>query len=85
MCVTPPTKKAPIPQKKIVRLLRRDASTLSADEEEALDDAFGECIDEFAEKMMEDKDDLWGLLTKAGPAKGWHAPYRFTIRIHMSV
>ena len=68
-----------------MRLLRRDASTLSADEEEALDDAFGECIDEFAEKMMEDKDDLWGLPTKAGPAKGWHAPSRFTIRIHMSV
>jgi hypothetical protein len=72
-------------EEKIVRLLRRDAATLSEDEENTLDDAFGECIDEFAEKMMEDKDNLWDLLTKAGTAKGWHVPYRFTIRINMCV
>tara|TARA_B110000046_G_scaffold164520_1_gene180172 strand:+ start:1910 stop:2944 length:1035 start_codon:yes stop_codon:yes gene_type:complete len=70
--------------KKILSLLRRDPSTLTAGDEETLDEAFGECIDDFTDNMMEDKDALWKLLTQSGPAKGWHAPSRFTVRIHMS-
>jgi hypothetical protein len=71
-------------EKKIVRLLRRDPSTLNDEEDRALDEAFGECIDEFAENMMAEKDTLWDMLTKAGPVKGWSPPSRFTIRIGMS-
>ena len=71
-------------QKVIVRLLRRDPSTLTEEEDTELDEAFGECIGEFAENMMVEKHTLWDMLTKAGPVKGWRPSPRFTIRIHMS-
>ena len=71
-------------EKTIVRLLRRDPSTLDEDEDAKLDEAFSECIDEFAENMMADKKELWEMFTKAGPVKGWRPPCRFTVRIHMS-
>tara|TARA_B110000037_G_scaffold204936_1_gene249331 strand:- start:213 stop:1232 length:1020 start_codon:yes stop_codon:yes gene_type:complete len=71
-------------EKKIMALLRRDPSTLTAKEEELLDEAFGECVDDFAENVVADKETLWHCLTKSGPAKGWHTPSRFMIRVHMS-
>ena len=71
-------------EKRIVGLLRRDPSTLTDEEDEALEQAFGECIHEFTEDMMANRDKLWVMLTKAGPAMGWRPPSRFTIRIHMS-
>tara|TARA_B110000046_G_scaffold177025_3_gene203354 strand:- start:4418 stop:5230 length:813 start_codon:yes stop_codon:yes gene_type:complete len=68
---------------RVAALICDSRQELDDDDCKIIDTAFDDNLRDFSHQMMADKENLWQLLTQAGPATGMQAPPRFTICLHM--